>query len=63
MSWWMNSLPSVGWPPIGSVVPPTAETIDSAPDAAATAPRRPTTPANECKSAARPRRADGLRHH
>lgn len=22
MSWWMNSLPSVGWPPIGTVLPP-----------------------------------------
>jgi hypothetical protein len=22
MSWWMNSLPSVGWPPVGTVLPP-----------------------------------------
>lgn len=22
MSWWMNSLPLVGWPPIGTVLPP-----------------------------------------
>jgi hypothetical protein len=22
MSWWMNSLPSIGWPPVGTVLPP-----------------------------------------
>lgn len=61
MSWWMNSLPSIGWPPVGTVLPPApgAPLRTEAPGKQAgdlSAHQPPDTPPKHA-------RASGTRHH
>jgi hypothetical protein len=63
MSWWMNSLPAFGWPPVGSVVPPHPAGVDTPVDIDPPAPQRGRPLTTDTKTAARPSRAAGSRHH
>jgi hypothetical protein len=61
MSWWMNSLPSVGWPPVGTVLPPAPGTplktdAPGKPEAGLSSHQHPETPTKHA-------RASGARHH
>lgn len=61
MSWWMNSLPTVGWPPVGTVLPPVpgtpikAETQGNG-SGSLSAHQHPETPLKHSRAA-------GARHH
>lgn len=64
MSWWMNSLPVVGWPPVGTVLPPTpGAPLPGAPLKADGLGKG--SPESASAAAAPPKhaRASGARHH
>ena len=63
MSWWVSTLPSVGWPPAGVVLPPSVSTTGgSGPHTGSMKPAAEVVTAAD-KPAARKPRAPVVRHH
>lgn len=63
MSWWVSTLPSVGWPPAGVVLPPAASEPASAVPRADNGKSTPDIAAAADRPAARKPRAPVVRHH